>query len=85
MFICKYLYPKGYKFSEEERYVFYSGVMAGGKCPTDLSGFDFSKRSDYKVQALREKLGVDIELLKCYYCSEQRLFPDSRESQRLLL
>ena len=84
MFISKYLYPEGYKFKEEERYVFYSGVMAGSKCPADLSEVDFSNMSDYKLEAIREKLGVDTELLKCYYCTEQRLFPDSRESQRLI-
>ena len=84
MFISKYLYPEGYKFREEERYVFYSGVMAGTKCPTDLSRVKFDELSDYKVRGLREKLGVDTELLKCYYCTEQRLFPDNPESQRLI-
>lgn len=83
MFICKCLYPKSYKFGEEERYVFYSGVMAGSKCPTDLSTVNFGKVADYKIQGIREKLGVDKELLKCYYCVEERLFPDSAESQRL--
>ena len=85
MFISKYLYPKEYRFGEEERYVFYSGVMAGSKCPADLSEVDFgSNFSDYKVQGIREKLGIDKELLNCYYCIEKKLFPESRESQRLI-
>lgn len=83
MFITKYVYPHGYKFYEEERYVFYSGVMAGSKCKTDLSAVDFSKHLDYKVSALRQKLGVEKELLDCYYCLERKCFPNSPESQRL--
>ena len=79
MFITKYVYPHGYKFYEEERYVFYSGVMAGSKCKTDLSAVDFSKHLDYKVSALRQKLGVEKELLDCYYCLERKCFPNSPE------
>ena len=83
MFISKYLYPEGYKFGEEERFVFYAGVMAGEKCPTDLSKVDFHKLLDYKVQGAREKLGIDKDLLKCYYCFEKKCLPESPESQRL--
>ena len=83
MFICKYLYPEGYKFGEEERYIFYSGVMAGSRCPTDLSKVDFVQLMDYKIQGIREKLGVNKDILNCYYCTEKELFQD-QESQRLL-
>ena len=82
LWITKYLHPEGYKFTEEERYIFYSGVMAGSQCPTDLSTVDFKKLLDYKVEAVREKLGIDKDLLKCYYCTEKKLFED-KESQRL--
>lgn len=82
LWVTKYLYPEGYKFTEEERYIFYSGVMAGSQCPTDLSSVDFKELADYKVQGVREKLGIDKELLKCYYCTEKKLF-NNRESQRL--
>jgi len=82
LWVTKYLYPEGYKFTEEERYIFYSGVMAGSQCPTDLSKVDFNEVLDYKVQAVREKLGIDKDLLKCYYCTEKKLFKD-KESQRL--
>ena len=83
MFICKYLYPEGYKFGEEERFVFYCGVMAGEKCQTDLTEVDFKELLDYKVLGIREKLGIDKELLECYYCLEKKCFPESLESQRL--
>jgi len=82
LWVTKYLYPEGYKFTEEERYIFYSGVMAGSQCPTDLSSVNFKELADYKVQGVREKLGIDKELLKCYYCTEKKLF-NNRESQRL--
>ena len=82
LWVTKYLYPDGYKFTEEERYIFYSGVMAGSQCSTDLSKVDFNEVLDYKVQAVREKLGIDKDLLKCYYCTEKKLFKD-KESQRL--
>ena len=82
LWTSKYLYPEGYKFKEEERYVFYSGVMAGSRCHTDLSKVNFKELLDYKVQGVREKLGIDKKLLKCYYCVEKKLF-DDKESQRL--
>ena len=82
LWVTKYLYPEGYNFTEEERYIFYSGVMAGAQCPTDLSTVDFKKILDYSVQGAREKLGIDRELLKCYYCTEKMIFKD-KESQRL--
>jgi hypothetical protein len=83
LWVCKYLYPEGYKFGEEERYIFYSGVMAGSRCKTDLSKVNFEELLDYKIQGIREKLGIDRELLKCHYCTEKRLFND-KESKRLL-
>ena len=82
LWICKYLYPEGYKFTEEERYIFYSGVMAGSRCSTDLSKVQFDKLQNMKVDYIRKLLGIDKELLKCYYCTEKRLF-DGKESQRL--
>ena len=82
LWVAKYLYPEGYKFGEDERYIFYSGVMAGSRCPTDLSKVNFRDIIDYKVQGAREKLGIDKDLLKCYYCTEKRLFND-KECQRL--
>jgi len=83
MFISKHLYPEGYKFGEEERFVFNAGVALGSQCPTDLTEVDFSKLLDYKIKGVREKLGLDIELLRCYNCIEKKIFPNSPESQRL--
>ena len=84
MFCAKYLFPEGYKFREEERFVFNLGVMAGTRCETDLSVVDFSKYSNYKLSSLRDSLNIDRNLLKSCYELEKRLFPESPESQRLL-
>ena len=83
MFICKYFYPEGYKFNEEERYVFYSGVLAGNQCPTDLTNVKFNMLSDEEVGKIRKKLGIDTALLKCLYCAEKKLFKD-KECRRLV-
>ena len=83
MWVCKYLYPEGYKFGEEERFIFYSGVMAGSKCGVDHSTVKFDRLLDYDLKDIRLLLGVDENLLRCYYCTEKKLFKDI-ESQRLL-
>jgi len=83
LWVCKYLYPEGYRFTEEERYIFYSGVMAGSRCRTDLSKVDFKKLTDMRIDNIRKILDIDKNLLKCYYCLEKGLFSD-KESQRLL-
>jgi hypothetical protein len=83
LWVCKYLYPKGYRFTEEERYVFYSGVMAGSRCSSDLSKVNFEKLTSMRIDHVRKLLNIDKDLLKCYYCLEKGLFSD-RESQRLL-
>ena len=44
MFISKYLYPEGYKFGEEERYIFNTAVLLGQNCPTDLSTVNFDNK-----------------------------------------
>jgi len=84
MWVCKHLYPEGYKFGEEERFVFYNGVMAGSKCDVDLSEVVFNELLNYELAEIRHLLGVDGELLRCYYCTEKKLFKDSEESKRLV-
>jgi hypothetical protein len=85
MWVCKNLYPEGYDFGEEERFVFYNGVMAGSRCETDLTKVDFKEllKCGLELAEIRHLLGVDDNLLRCYYCTEKKLFKD-RESQRLI-
>jgi hypothetical protein len=84
MFAAKYLYPKEYRFGEQERFVFNVGVMLGSLCPSDLSQISFNIYSDMKVDSIRRKLGIEKKLLKHYYEIEKKCFPSSIESQRLL-
>ena len=83
LWVSKNLYPAGYKFMEDERYIFYSGVMAGSRSTSDLSKINFKSFRGFKIDHIRKVLGIDKELLKCYYCAEKKLFKD-KESQRLL-
>ena len=84
MFCAKYLFPKGYKFGEEERFIFNMGVMAGSQCSSDLSKADCSKLKNFKIDYARKLLDIDKKLLKYCYEVEKKCFPDSKESQRLL-
>ena len=85
MFISKYLYPEGYKFGEEERFVFNSAVLLGQDCPTDLSKVDFDSKFilSTDLNELRSELGLDKNKINCYYNLERLLFND-RESKRLI-
>jgi hypothetical protein len=82
MFMSKYFYPKGYRFGEEERYVFNWGVMIGSQCPTDLSQINFKKYSNKQIGTIRKDLKIDVEFLKKYYILEKMCF-NNTESQRL--
>ena len=84
MFCAKYLFPEGYSFGEEERFVFNMGVMAGSQCSADLSKADCFKLKNFKIDYARKLLDIDKKLLKYCYEVERKCFPDSPESQRLL-
>ena len=84
MFCAKYLFPEGYKFGEEERFIFNMGVMAGTQCSVDLSKANCSKLKNFKIDYVRKLLDIDKKLLKYCYEVEKKCFPDSSESQRLL-
>jgi len=84
MFVSKHFYPEGYKFGEEERFVFNMGAMLGSKCDIDLScvGFEPYKKND--LFSLRNSLRIDTTALRSCYELEKQIFPQSSESQRLL-
>ena len=84
MFCAKYLFPKGCKFGEEERFVFNMGVKAGSLCSADLSQVDFKKLKNKKLKTVRQILGIEKEFIRDIYKIEKKLFPNSEESQRLL-
>jgi len=83
LFVSKF-YPEGYAFTEKERFVFNMGVMAGSLCGSDLSKVDFSQFLNEKIQKVRKKLGIDVDLLYNCYTVEKKCFPSCEESQRLI-
>ena len=84
LFCTKYLYPEGYKFKEEERFVFNTAVEAGSLCPTDLSKVNFKDFLNIPLLSLRKIFNIDTDLLKSCYQLEKNIFKKSKESQRLL-
>jgi hypothetical protein len=83
MFCAKYLYPKGYKFKEEERFIFNLGVVAGSKCDIDLSTVNFEEMLDMRISEIRGNLQISYEIIKHCYGLEKKCFK-SVESARLL-
>ena len=83
MFVCKYLYPKGYKFGEEERFVFNMAILAGSLCPVDLSKVNFEELLDLRISEIRRKLQISYDVIKHCYNLEGKCF-NSVESKRLL-
>ena len=84
MFFSKYLYPEGYKFREDERFIFNLGIAAGYKCEVDLSKVAFKQFYDHKLAEIRILLGIDADLLESCFSLEKKLYPASYESRRLL-
>ena len=84
MFLSKHFYPEGYKFGEDERFIFNMGVMLGSKCETDLSSVNFLDYKRNTLLSLREELRIDTRALRVSYEIEKRIFPESPESKRLL-
>ena len=84
LFVAKYFYPEGYKFEEDEAWVFKMGVIAGSKCMSNLSKVDFRWFNTWSLEHIREKVKIDVDCLKLCYILEKKRFPRSRESDRLI-
>ena len=84
-FFAKYLYPKAYRFTDEDLHVFKDAVKLGfiSDCQS-LSEVDYSRYLQHPLEAIREDLGIETNLLQAYYSIEKRRYPESIESQRLL-
>jgi len=84
LFFVKHLYPKTYSFTNEEVETYNYGLIAGTKCPTDLSKANFRWWGGWTIHDIRRKLGVDTNFLKIIYRLEKNKYLNSKESQRLL-
>jgi hypothetical protein len=82
---AKYLYPGPYKFSDEEIHVFQDAVRLGFVSDCEpLSGIDYTQHMDLSIGQIRERIGLEPDLLKAYYRIEKRRYPDDVASQRVL-
>ena len=84
-FFARYLYPKAYRFTDEDLRVFKDAVKLGfiSDCQS-LSEVDYSRYLEQSLGEIREDLGIETNLLHAYYAIEKRRHPESKESQRLL-
>ena len=83
---AKYLYPKQYRFTDDDMRVFRDAVRLGfiSDCAPTLCTTDFGRFLDTPLGRIREALGIETDLLRAYYAIEKRRYPASRESARLL-
>ncbi len=83
--VAKYLYPGPYKFSDEDIQVFRDAAHLGYVSDCErLDKVDYGKLMDLSLEEAREKLGIECDLLQAYYRIEQKRYPDSTETRRLL-
>jgi hypothetical protein len=83
--IARYLYPKQYRFSDEDVAVYKDAVRLGyiSDCKP-LAQVRFGPMVDWTLARIRKAVGLEEELLRAYYVIEARRYPKSIESQRLL-
>lgn len=83
--IARYLYPTSYRFDDQDVQVYRDAVRLGyvSDCRS-LAEVDFGPLLDLPLQRVRGELGIEEDLLRAYYAIEQRRYPRSIESARLL-
>lgn len=84
-FFARFLYPRSYRFSEEDLRVFRDAVRLGfvSDCQP-LHQADYAPLQQMTVAQARAALGIEEDLLRAYYAIEARRYPNSPESQRLV-
>lgn len=82
---AKYLYPREYRFTDDDLRVFKDAVRLGfiSECRS-LCEADYSRYLNLPLGKIRRALGVESRLLRAYYAIEKRRYPDAYECQRLL-
>jgi hypothetical protein len=81
----KHLYPKVYQFKNEEIRIFKDATKLGfvSNC-RPLDKVDYTKYLDWKLHDIRQDIGLEDDLILAYFRIEQRRYPKSKASQRLL-
>ena len=85
-FMTKYVYPKDYRFTDEDLHIFKDAVRLGfvSDCQS-LAKVDYKKYLDWPLQKIREDIGIEVDLLKAYYAIEARRYPHIKECNRNLV
>ena len=83
--IARYLYPKTYRFDDEDVAVYKDAVRLGhiSDCKP-LAEIRFGPMIGWSMRRIRKAVGVEEDLLRAYYHVEAKRYPKSVESQRLL-
>ena len=83
--IARYLYPKSYRFDDDDVAVYKDAVRLGyiSDCRS-LAEIKLETMLDWPVGRIRQSIGLEEDLLRAYYAIEARRYPGSAESQRLL-
>ena len=82
---AKYLYPKHYRFTDEDFQVYKDAVRLGYVSDCEpLDKIDYPVLAEKSLAAAREEIGLEPDLLRAYYQIEKKRYPESFESQRLL-
>jgi len=83
--VAEKLYPKAYRFPPGAVRVFRDAVhLAAISNCRRLDAVDFSTMMDMSLREIRQRLGVEEELLIAYYRLEAQRNPDAAASRRLL-
>lgn len=81
--IAKRLYPRHYRMSEADLFVFDLGYQLGARSPVRIDSVPLERELDRTVEELRARAGIDVAALRAVYAAERALFPDSVASMRL--
>lgn len=83
--IARYVYPKNYRFDDEDVAVFKDAVRLGyvSDC-RPLAEVNLEAMFDWPLGRIRAAIGLELDLLRAYYAIEGRRYPACAESQRLL-
>lgn len=83
--IARYLYPGGYRFDDADVAVYRDAVRLGfiSDCRS-LAEVEYEPLLDWPLGRIRREIGIEEDLLRAYYAIEQRRYPDSAASRRLL-
>lgn len=84
-FVAKHIYPNVYKFTDQELALFKDAIRLAyiSNCSA-LDRFNFSEWLEHPIGTIRDAVGIEEELFRAYYAVEQRKYPQSYASQRLL-